>query len=106
MQADTLQAEIARLGNLSLPELRTFWAERLGEPPRIASPELTRRWLAWELQAAKRGGFDATTRRRLRHLAHSLKSTPVADAPSDFGVKPGTVLTREWAGTTHRIVVP
>jgi hypothetical protein len=105
MQAETLEAEIAQLSNLSLAELRKVWAERLGTAPQLTSTELTRRWLAWELQTAKRGGFDAVTRRRLRQLAGSVRANPGASAPPDLSVKPGTVLTREWSGTTHRVVV-
>lgn len=104
-QTGTLGTEIAQLGNLGLAELRTFWAERLGKPREFASTELTRRWLAWELQAAAWGGLDASTRRRLRHLAGSLRSNVARSALSDISVKPGTVLIREWAGTTHKVLV-
>jgi hypothetical protein len=105
MGVETLEAEIARLSSLSLAELRKVWLERLGTPPQLASTELTRRWLAWELQAAKRGGIDAATRRHLRQLASSLSTSTTSDARSGARAKPGTVLTREWAGTTHRVVV-
>ena len=105
MQAETLEAEIAYLSDLSLPELRKLWSDRLGQPPQLASTELTRRWLAWELQAAKRGGFDAATRRNLRQLVRSPTTSSVSTTPSGGGVKPGTVLTREWAGATHKVVV-
>jgi hypothetical protein len=105
MGSETLEAEIARLSSLSLAELRKVWSERLGTPPQLASTELTRRWLAWELQAAKRGGIDASTRRHLRQLASSLSTGTTSDARSGARTKPGTVLTREWAGTTHWVVV-
>jgi hypothetical protein len=105
MRAWTPEAEIAQLRNLSLAELRTFWAERLGKPRQLASTELTRRWLAWELQAEVRGGLDASTRRRLRQLAVALKPDASSSALSDISAKPGTVLSREWSGTTHKVVV-
>ena len=99
------EAEIAELRNLGLAELRTLWAERLGKPRQLASTELTRRWLAWELQAAARGGLEASTRRRLRQLAAALKPDTSSSALSDISVKPGIVLSREWAGTNHKVVV-
>lgn len=105
MGAETLEAEIAHLGDLSLPELRKLWSDRLGQPPQLASTELTRRWLAWELQAAKQGGLDAATRRHLRQLARSPTTSSARSTPSGGGVKPGIVLTREWAGGTHKVVV-
>ena len=104
MQAETLEAEIVHLRDLSLAELRKLWSNRLGQPPQLASTELTRRWLAWELQAAERGGLDAATRRHLRRLARASGTSSVS-SPSGGGVKPGTVLTREWAGATHKVVV-
>lgn len=103
--AANLEAELVHLDGLGLAELRAIWAECLGKPPVIASTEVTRRWLAWELQAARLGGFDAGTRRRLRLLARSVEAKPTADTQADLTLKPGTILTREWAGTTHRVTV-
>jgi hypothetical protein len=105
MRTWTPEADIAQLRNLGLAELRAYWAEQLGKPRQLASTELTRRWLAWELQAVARGGLDASTRRRLRQLAVALKPDTSSSALSDINVKPGTVLDREWAGTTHKVVV-
>ena len=100
-----LEAEIARLNDLGLAELRCVWKERLGKPPTLISADLMRRWLSWELQARARGGFDAKTRRRLRQLSKAHR----ADVPSTTlfhaGPGPGTMLTREWNGVTHRVMV-
>jgi Protein of unknown function (DUF2924) len=93
-----MQAEW-RLGD----EVARSLGRALGMPPQIAGTDLSRRWLAWELQAKKRGGFDAGTRRRRRALAKSLKAEPAPETASIIGVKPGTVLAREWAGKTHRV---
>jgi hypothetical protein len=103
MGPESLEAEIASLSNLSLSELRKVWSERLGTPPQFASTELTRRWLAWELQAAKRGGLDGATRRQLRQHARSLTTSSVAS--SAVRAKPGTVFIREWRGASHKVVV-
>jgi hypothetical protein len=98
------QAEIAQLDDLRLNELRAVWRERLGTPPRVASTELTRRWLSWELQARAQGGLDAATRRRLRQLGKTFRTDP-APAVAHRALRPGTVLTREWNGATHRVMV-
>jgi hypothetical protein len=105
MRNETLEVEIARLGDLNLAELRGLWAKRLVKPRQLLSTELTRRWLAWELQAAVRGGLDAGTRRRLRQLTEALRLNTATHATPDTSVKPGTVLTREWAGTNHKVLV-
>ncbi len=101
----TLEAEIARLNDLGLAELRSVWKERLGVPPSVASTVLTRRWLSWELQAQDRGGFDATTRRRLRRLCKAFRADPPSPTLPDSGPRPGSMLTREWNGVTHRVMV-
>jgi hypothetical protein len=102
---DTLTAEIAQLDGLGLGELRDLWRQRLGRPPRFASTELTRLWLAWELQAKARGGYDPATHRRLRQLSKTSKTDSVPASASLGALKPGTVLTREWGGVTHRVMV-
>jgi hypothetical protein len=104
MGAETLDAEIARLSSLSLIELRGMWSDRFGTSPQLWSAELTRLWLAWELQAERQGGLDGATRRHLRQLARSLTTKSTNDARS-ITPKPGTVLVREWGGATHKVVV-
>jgi hypothetical protein len=101
----TLEAEIARFNDLGLAELRRVWNERLGTPPALASTDLTRRWLSWELQAQARGGLDATTRRRLRQLCKALRADPPSTTLPDIGLRPGSMLAREWNGVTHRVMV-
>jgi Protein of unknown function (DUF2924) len=101
----TLEAGIARLNDLGLAELRRVWKDRLGTPPAIASTDLTRRWLSWELQARARGGFDASTRRRLRQLCKTFRADPPSTKLPDSGPRPGSMLTREWNGVTHRVMV-
>lgn len=101
----TPEAGISHLNDLGLAELRRVWKERLGTPPEIASTDLTRRWLAWELQAQARGGFDATTRRRLRQLCKAFRADPPWTPLPDIGLAPGNMLTREWNGVTHRVMV-
>jgi Protein of unknown function (DUF2924) len=99
------EAEIARLNDLGLAELRLVWKERLGTPPAVTSTELMRRWLSWELQAKARGGFDVTTRRRLRQLCKAFRAHSPSTRLSEIGPRPGSLLTREWNGVTHRVMV-
>jgi hypothetical protein len=101
----TLQAEIARLDGLGLPELREIWQQRIGAPPQLSSTELTRRWLSWELQAQVRGGLDAAALRQLRQLGKSLRTNRSTSTAAQPSPAPGSVLMREWNGVTHRIVV-
>lgn len=102
---NALTAEIVQLDGLGLGALRELWRERLGSPPHFASTELTRLWLAWELQAKVRGGYDLATRRRLKQLSKSSKVDAAPTTAARGALKPGTVLTREWGGVTHRVMV-
>lgn len=102
---ETLEAEIARLDGLGLQELRKIWRQRLGPPPEIPSTDLTRRWLAYELQVRAYGGLKPESHRRLRQLYKSFKTNPAYTPTPNLGLKPGLVLTREWNGTRHQVMV-
>ena len=101
----TLEAEIARLDDLGLHELRQVWRQRLGTPPQHMSTELTRRRLAYELQIRAYGGLKPETRRRLKQFYKAFKADPHHTPSSNLGLKPGLVLIREWNGTEHRVTV-
>jgi hypothetical protein len=100
-----LEAEIARLGDLGLPELRTFWAERLGPVPAHQSADLMRRRIAYELQVRAYGGLKTETRLQLRKLYEAFKADPHYTPQPNYGLKPGTLLTREWRGVTYKVGV-
>lgn len=102
---DILAAEIAQLDGLGLEELRNLWRDRIGSPPHFASTEVTRLWLAWELQAKVRGGFGSATRRRLKQLITASKGDFSSAPTAATALKLGTVLTRQWGGKTHRVMV-
>lgn len=97
-------AEIDILGDLGLEGLREAWRARLGgSAPSASSIGLLRRWLSWELQAWTEGGFDPATRRQLRDLGRAKKGD--SRLPRTSNLRPGTILTREHAGKTHRVMV-
>jgi hypothetical protein len=85
----------ASLFTASLEELREEWGRRYGAPPRLRSPDLLRRVLAWRIQAETSGGLDAATRRLLR-----------ADASGrEARLLPNTIIAREWKGVRHEVEV-
>lgn len=100
-----LEAEIARLGDLGLPELRELWAERLGPVPKHQSADLMRRRFAYELQVRLYGGLKPETRQRLKKLYQAFNADPGYTPLPNYGLKPGTMLTREWKGATYRVGV-
>ena len=106
----SLDNEIARLRGLDVGELRARWHTVLG---RRAPPHLPRhllfRILAYRLQADPFGDLDADTRRVLDRVG-SGSSEGVGRLVTDLNrsrtaLRPGTLLTREWDGHLHRVMV-
>jgi len=103
-----LNAEIARLRNLSVGDLQTRWRSvfRRRPPPHLPR-HLLFRVLAYQLQADRLGDLDAESRRLLDD----------AGSPEDAGrlavdvnrliadLRPGTMLAREWNGRMERVAV-
>jgi Protein of unknown function (DUF2924) len=106
-----VDAEIARLRGLDVKALRTRWRTGFG---RDAAPGVARHllfaMLAYHLQAEIMGDLDAETVRFLRQI--DLTSSQQAAVPLTRAFErrtrdmlPGTVLTREWGGQHHRVMV-
>jgi hypothetical protein len=91
MDAELLQC----LETADLDELRSEWERRYGAAPRLRSPVLLRRLLAWRIQVAAEGGLDRATRRL-------LAGNP---AGPEVLLSEGTVITREWKGVRHEVEV-
>lgn len=86
---DPIAQEVRALGAVDLEGLRAEWRRRWGPAPKLRSPELLRRMMAWRIQAALHGGLDVETRRKLRG----------ATAASPTGtLQLGTRIAREWQG--------
>jgi len=107
----TLDEEIAQLRGLALNGLQARWQSMTG---RQASPHLPRHLLlamaAYHLQADALGGLDAATARLLKRVGSSRSDAEVAPLTDAFDQQrhellPGTVLTREWNGHIHRVMV-
>lgn len=88
-------ALLTHLESADLRELRLEWERRIGDAPRLRSPDLLRRILAWHIQAKEEGGLDRATRRMLAGTS----------AGAEALLAEGTVLTREWKGVQHRVEV-
>jgi hypothetical protein len=107
----TLDEEIAQLRGLALYGLRARWQSMTG---RQAPPHLPRHLLfamiAYRLQADALGDLDAATLRLLKRVGSSRSDTEVAPLTDAFDQQrrellPGTVVTREWNGHIHRVMI-
>jgi DUF2924 family protein len=99
-----LEAEVGRLPELSLPELRNRWKTLFGHPaPKSLRRTFLARALAYQMQVEAYGGLSIATKRRLREIAHAVRT---GDANAMLGsnrIKPGTQMIRHWQNTTHTV---
>src|SRR5215475_3495249 len=105
-----LNTEIARLRGLELEELQARWhtAFRRRAPSHLPR-HLLFRILAYRLQADRLGELDADSRRLLDRIG-SGPSDETDRLAADLNraraeLKAGTLLTREWDGHPHRVMV-
>lgn len=103
---DHLDQQIATLSSLGVADLRKAWTDRFRRPaPPIQSADVLLRLFAWKLQVTSFGDLDAETSSKLARLKTALtrgKSTTPSPA---LGLRPGSILSREWRGQVHRVLV-
>jgi hypothetical protein len=109
--ADPLGSEIARLRNLHIEALRVQWRMIFRrDAPSHLSRHLLFAMIAYRLQAEVMGDLDTETLRFLKQI--DLASSKQAAVPLTQAfdqrkreLSPGTVLTREWNGHCHQVIV-
>ncbi len=107
-QTAAVENEIAHLRGLDLEALRARWRSLTGRAAPAHLPKaLLLRALAYRIQAAAFGDLDQATTRLLDRVAQEARSGKPVDipVPDRVGLRPGTVLVREWEGTSHRVMV-
>jgi hypothetical protein len=111
LEGSSVDAEIARLRDLGLQGLRARWRTSAGHD---APPHLARHFLfamlAYRLQAETMGDLDAATVRFLKHVDLAPSKQAAVPLTQAFErrtrkLSPGTVLTRAWSGSHHRVTV-
>jgi Protein of unknown function (DUF2924) len=103
-----VENEIAHLRGLDLQGLRARWRGLTGRAAPAHVPRaLLLRVLAYRVQAAAFGDLDKATVRLLDRIAdEAVLGKPVdLPVPDRVGLRPGTVLVRQWEGTSHRVMV-
>jgi plastocyanin len=98
-----LKAEIARLRDLDLPELRGVWQKHYGTTaPKTLRRKILILSIAWRIQADVAGGLKPATRKYLRQVAEAARSGMVVRPPAPR-IKTGTKLIRVWQDKTHTV---
>src|SRR5258705_6088802 len=101
-----LAHEIAALRQATHADLKERWRALYGtEPPRRISRDLLIRALAYRIQEKALGGLKPATRRLLTKVAADASARRPIRVVPEPGLKPGTVLLREWHGTEHQVIV-
>ena len=104
----TLDAEIARLRDLGVGELRSRWHTVVGRRPLPSVPRhLLFRVLAYRLQADHLGELDGESQRLLDDSGspENAGQRAVTLGQRSAELRPGTVLAREWNGQMQRVAV-
>ncbi len=101
-----IAAELTRLGDLTIFELRREWRHlhRMPPPMRL-SRELLIRAIAYKLQERVLGGVSKSIVRKLESLNVNPRAGDARKPPPPISLKPGTRLVREWRGVTHTVLV-
>lgn len=97
MSERSVLEEVRALGRADLEDLREIWRNRIGAAPKLRSPDLLRRILAWRIQAQVYGSLSGETRRLLRKDGARAAANP--------SLRPGVRLVREWRGRTYEVEV-
>jgi ABC-type branched-subunit amino acid transport system substrate-binding protein len=101
-QRKTLEAEIRRLPDLSLAELRDRWKALFGNPaPLSLRRKFLARAVAYQMQVKAHGGPSNSTRRRLREIAEAVRRGNPDAAGVTRQIRPGTQMIRQWRDETH-----
>lgn len=109
--SEYIDFEIARLRAFGLEELRARWRTVFR---RTAPANLPRHLLfaivAYQLQAEALGALDTETIRFLKQMDQALSKAAAVPLTQAFEQRnrqlcPGTVLSREWNGHHHRVMV-
>ena len=98
---EKLDAEIARLRDLDVGQLRSRWHTAFGRPaPAHLARHLLFRSLAFRLQADRLGDLDRESQRLLDRSGSPEKAgrNAVDLSRQATELRPGTILGREWNG--------
>jgi len=97
------------LDRLSRSELRGLWTDELGEaPPMSIGRDVLALGIAYGRQERLQGGLTRPVTKELDRLLDRALHEDLTDAPPAPSTplpRTGTILVREWQGTTHHVTI-
>src|SRR6202035_4395137 len=101
-----VEDELDRLAAMPIAQLRVRYREVFRtDPPKAFGPDLLRRSIAHRIQERAYGGLSRSAQRLLDQMMQAYVAKPGGKIVLPRRIKPGSVLVREWKGTSHRVVV-
>jgi Protein of unknown function (DUF2924) len=102
-------SQLENLERLSRAELRALWTEELADsPPASLGRDILALGVAYARQERQCGGLAKRVAKELDRLsARALRggATDAPQLPATPLPRTGTILVREWQGTTHHVTV-
>ena len=104
-----LEVDIHDLDRQSRSELRALWTQELGEqPPTTLGRDVLALGIAYARQERRQGGLTKPVAKELARLFDQVLRGDRTEMPTALTAalpRSGTILVREWQGTTHHVTV-
>jgi hypothetical protein len=101
-----IEDQLTALLDAPIAKLRDRYREVFHrDPPPAFGSDLLRRSIAYEIQERTYGGLKTEIRRELERLVRTLGKNPAAKIELPRGIKPGSMLVRQWKGKSHSVTV-
>ena len=98
----SVAAQLARLPELSMPDLWVLWDRHFEQRPRHNNRDYLQSRLAYQIQAKAYGELSAATKHALEKIGEAGTATHSSRTQT---LMPGLTLVREHGGIEHRVLV-
>lgn len=99
-------AQITALPDLPMADIKALWLELFDEEPPTHNRQFLERRIAYRLQEVEFRKTDGNLlERNKRRIASLVETGKVKKRDRDYRPAAGTVLTREYQGVEHRVIV-
>ncbi|WP_054075404.1 DUF2924 domain-containing protein [Comamonas testosteroni] len=102
----SVASQIARLPDLSMQEIKHLWQRLFGRDTPTHNRQFLERRIAYRLQEVEFRKVDTNLlERNKRRIASLVETGKVKKRDRDYRPAAGTILTREYQGVEHHVIV-